>query len=134
MDARIAVRVLGFGDLETRRSKLKVFAISLTPEPRSRLRPYFLTGAVLEAASNRRMTSAVRSRPVSAQTAPESVMSITMCRPFSVATCSRTGFSLSWNSCLQLVLELLPFGLGVLLEELNVAIHLLDVLLELRRA
>ena len=59
-------------------------------------------------------------------------MSITMCRPFSVATCSRTGFSFSWNSCLQLVLELLAFRLGVLLEELDVAIHLLDFLLELR--
>ncbi len=50
------------------------------------------------AASRRLMTSCVRSRPVSTQTAPELWMSTSMCRPFSLPTCSRTGFSLRWNS------------------------------------
>ena len=136
MNSVSRIRGSGFRDRRRRPLDPESQAIfgSLIPEPRYPTSPYFLTAPSWRPRRTGVMTSAVRSRPGSAQTTPESAMSNTMCRPFSVATCFEDRIQLVLELLLQLVLELLHFRLGVLLGELNVALHLLDVLLELRRA
>ncbi len=76
------------------------------------------------------MTSLEMSSPGSAHTRPESGPLKIRCRPFSWPTCARTGSMRTWNCLLQLVLELLNLGLGVLRKALDVDLEALDLLLE----
>ena len=56
----------------------------------------------------------------------------TACSPFSFATSSMTGISRFWNSPCSSFCRSWHLGLGVLLRELDVALQLVDVLVELR--
>ena len=56
----------------------------------------------------------------------------TACSPFSLATSSMTGMQPLLELPLQLVLQVLHLGLGVLLRELDVALQLVDLLVERR--
>ena len=90
-------------------------------------------GAAALAASRRRITSAVRSRPASAHTRPESAWLNSSWSPFSRGHRLDHRTDLALEVELQLVLQVLQLGLGVLRHALDVDLGLVDVLLDLGR-
>ena len=90
--------------------------------------------APVVAASNRLITSAVRSSPGSAQTIPASARLRRICSAFSCDDLLDDRGELALEFQLQLLLQLLQLGVGVLLHALDLDVQPVDFLAWPRRA